>query len=170
MALWKDRTMPFNAQDFLNKTVDAPMATSIKPCPEGEWTAMISTKVPVVEWFDEAEWKDKKTGQTKTQPTVKIPVEIVDERARELLPRETIIVPYDAFLDLLPNGHLDTGEDKNVRIGALREALGQNQDSGWTFERLFGAGPFKAKVYHETSEKRQDGSKFAKIGRVTRIR
>lgn len=162
--------MPFNAQEFLNKTVDAPMATSIKPCPEGEWKAMISTKIPVLEWFSEAEWKDKKSGRTMTQPTVKIPVEIIDERARELLPRETILVYYDAFMDVLANGHLDTSEDKNVRIGALREALGQNNASGWTFERLYGAGPFMAKVYHETSDKRQDGSKFAKIGRVAAIR
>ena len=162
--------MPFNPQEFLNKTIDSPMATQIKPCPEGEWKAMISTKIPVLEWFDEASWTDKKTHQTKTQPTIKIPVEIIDERAKELIARETIIVSYDGFLDMLPNGHFDTGEDKNVRLGAIREAVGQNQETGWTVERLFGAGPFMAKVYHEVNEKRGDGSKFAKIGRVTRIR
>jgi len=159
----------FNPQEFMNQTINAPMAIAIKPCPEGEWQAIISTKIPVVEWFSEATWKDKTTGQTKSQPTVKIPVEIIDERAKTLLGRNSIMVNYDAFLDLLPNGHLDTGEDKNVRIGALREALGQNQSPGWTFPNLFGAGPFMAKVVHQKDERRPDDV-FAKISRVTRLK
>ena len=161
--------MVFNPQEFLSKTVGAGMATSIKPCPEGEWIGIISTKVPVVDWFGEAEWKDKQTQQTRTQPTVKIPVEITDERAKALVTRNTLLVTYDAFLDLLPNGHLDTSEDKNVRIGALRLALGQESDPAWTFEKLFGAGPAIFKVYHQKDERRPDDV-FAKIGRVTRVR
>ncbi len=161
--------MAFNAQAFLGQTVNAPMATKITPAPEGEWTAIISTKIPLVEWFGEAEWKDKQTHQQRSQPTAKIPVEIVDERAKELVKRNTLMVTYDLFLDLLPNGHLDTGEDKNVKLGALREALGQNQDPNWTWQSLFGAGPFVAKVIHTRDEKRPDDI-FAKISRVTRVR
>ena len=163
--------MTFNPQTFLGQTVNAPMATSVTPAPEGEWTAIISAKIPLVEWFGEAEWKDKQTGQQKSQPTAKIPVEIVDERAKELVKRNTLMVTYDLFLDLLPNGHLDTGEDKNVRLGALREALGQNQDPNWTWERLFGAGPFVAKVVHQRDKTgNRPDEIFAKISRVTRIR
>ena len=166
--------MAFNAQEFLNKTVGAGMSTSVKPCPEGEWTAMISTKIPVVEWFDEAEWRDRKTHETKTQPTVKVPIEITDDRARALMNRETILVNYDSFMDVLPNGHLDTGEDKNVRIGALRAALGQDHDPAWSFEKLFGAGPLMVKVVHERGKKEgkvdPDSPPYAKISRVSRIR
>lgn len=160
--------MVFDPKQFMGMVVDAPMATKITPAPEGEWKCMISTLTPVVDWFDEAEWQDKKTGQKKTQPTLKVPCEIIDDRARELVKRERLIVTYDAFLDLLPNGNLDTGEDKNVRLGALREALGQNNERNWTFERLYGAGPFIARVIHQKDERRPDDV-FAKISRVVRI-
>lgn len=160
--------MVFDPKQFLNLTVSGPMATKITPAPEGEWLCNISTKTPVAEWFDEAEWKDKKSGQTKTQPTCKVPVEIVDPRAKELVKRETLMVSYDMFLDLLPNGQLDTSEDKNVRLGALREALGQNNEPSWTFERLYGAGPFMAKVVHQKDDRRPDDT-FAKISRVARV-
>lgn len=161
--------MTFNPQAFLNQTIHAPMATQITPCPVGDWIAQISTKIPVEEWFDEATWKDKKTGQEKSQPTCKVPVEIIDSRAKELLPRENIILNYDMFLDVDAHGHLDTGEDKNVRLGALREALGQNEDTSWVFSKLFGAGPFVAKVVHTVDEKR-DGQTFAKITRVAKLK
>jgi hypothetical protein len=159
----------FDARQFLNQTVSTSMATSVKPPPEGEWKAMVSTQIPIEEWFGEATWKDKSTGQDKTTPTVKIPFEIVDDTARALAQREKIIVYYDCFLDLNPDGTLATGDDKNVRIGALREALGQNQESDWTFQRFFGAGPFMAKINHQTNKNNPD-EKFGRVGRVSRIR
>lgn len=160
--------MVFDPKQFLGLTVSGPMATKITPVPEGEWLAIISTKQPVAEWFDEAEWKDKKSGQTKTQPTCKVPFEITDSRAKELVKRETLMVNYDMFLDLLPNGQLDTGEDKNVRLGALREALGQNSEPSWTFERLFGAGPVMVKIVHRKDDKRPDDT-FPTITRVAKV-
>lgn len=159
----------FNPKEFLQQTVNAPMATKITPAPEGEWVAVISTKVPIEEWFGEAKWKDKSTHQEKTQPTAKIPFEITDERAKELVKRQTLLVTYDMFLDLLPNGHLDTGEDKNVRLGALRDALSQNNDPNWSWQSLWGAGPLVVKIVHSKDEKRPD-EVFAKISRVSRIR
>jgi hypothetical protein len=158
----------FDAKAFLNQTVNTPMATRITPPPEGEWTMIISTTIPLEEWFGEAEWKDKATGQMRTQATCKVPMEITDERAKALVKRDRIVVYYDMFLDLDKNGHLDTGEDKNVRLGALREALGQNTTPGWTMQNLWGAGPFIGKVAHKTDEKRDDV--FAKVTRVARIR
>lgn len=158
----------FDPKQFLNQTVNAPMSTKITPAPEGEYIAVISTKVPVVEWFGEAEWKDKSSGQTKTQPTCKIPFEITDARAKEQVKRETLMVTYDMFLDLDAQGRLDTSDDKNVRLGALREALGQNQDRSWTFEKLYGAGPVMVKIVHQKDEKRPDDV-FAKISRVAKV-
>lgn len=160
--------MTFNPQSFLGQTVNAPMATRITPAPEGEWTAIISTKIPLVEWFGEATWKDK-DGRDRSQPTAKIPMEIVDARARELSKRENMIVNYDLFLDLLPNGHLDTGDDKNVRLGALRDALGQNNDPNWSWDKLFGAGPLVVKILHQ-KDKRNPDDTFAKISKVTRVK
>lgn len=50
------------------------------------------------------------------------------------------IVKYSAFLDLDENtGALETGTNKNVRLGALREAVGQNKaGQSWKFRDLVG--------------------------------
>lgn len=158
----------FDVKQFLNQTVNAPMATTIIPAPEGEWLAQVSTKVTIEEWFGEAKWNDKSSGKEKTQTTAKIPIEIIDPKAKEKVPRETLMVNYDMFLDFDDQGRLATGEDKNVRLGALREAVGQNVP-GWTFPNLFGAGPFMAKVVHTKDEKRPDET-FAKISRVAKLK
>lgn len=160
--------MPFDPKEFLQQTVTVPMATRITLVPEGEWIAIISTSIPIEDWFSEAEWKDKKSGETRRQSTAKIPIEITDENAKLLVKREKLIVYYDTFLDLDERGRLATGEDKNVRLGALREALNQNSDPAWTFQSLWGAGPFIVKVKHKTDEKR--GEDFAHAVRVARIR
>jgi hypothetical protein len=159
--------MPFDPTVFLQQTVTAPMATRITLAPEGEWIAVISTAVPIDQWFGEAEWKDKNTGAQRSQPTCKIPFEITDESAKLLIKREKIIVSYDMFIDLDANGRLDTGEDKNVRLGALRAALNQNNDPTWTFQQLFGAGPLIVKIRHKLDEKR--GEVFANVTRVAKI-
>lgn len=157
----------FDAKQFLNQTVSAPMSTSMKPAPEGEWKMMIATDIPIEEWFGEATFKDR-SGVEKTSPTVKIPFEIIDDTARGLAKREKIIVYYDAFLDLEPDGTLSTADDKNVKIGALREALHQNHERDWTFHRLWGAGPFVGKVIHQSSKQNPE-DKYGKVSKVRRI-
>lgn len=156
----------FDPKQFLAETVSAPMSTSITPPPEGEWTMMVSTKVPVLEWFGEAKWK--KDGVDVVMPTAKIPFEITDQRAKDIAGRENLVVYYDMFLDLTTEGRLSTEKEKNVRLGALREALGQNTDPTWTWQKLYGAGPFVGKVNHTKDKNRPDDT-FAKVGRVTKI-
>jgi hypothetical protein len=50
-------------------------------------------------------------------------------------------------LELNEQGKLATGPNKNVSLGRLRDALGQN-DPSWTPQKLLGAGPFIGKVSH----------------------
>ena len=54
---------------------------------------------------------------------------------------EAVFAPLNAtiFLDLTPQCYLDMGEGKNVGLGRLREAVGQNTPDPWTFQNLVGA-------------------------------
>lgn len=160
--------MAFNARQFLDQTVTAPMSTMVTPCPEGEWQARVIDEGNIEEWFREAEWTDKSTGEARSSPTARIPFIIIDQRPLQMLKREKLIVPYDIFLDVTPDGRLDTGEDKNVRLGALRAALGQNADTSWGFSKLWGAGPCIVKVSHR-SDAKDPLRKFAQVDRVAKL-
>jgi hypothetical protein len=51
------------------------------------------------------------------------------------------------------NGKLDMGPNKNVRLGQLRKALGQNiPGRSWSFAHLKGKGPFEVQVGHHTPD------------------
>lgn len=159
--------MTFDASAFLSQTVTGPMATSMVACPEGEWQARVSDDGDIREWFREIEWKDKQ-GNDKSSPGMRIPCLIIDPGPLAMLKREKLIVPFDIFLDVTPTGQFDTGEDKNVKLGQLRAALGQNADTAWNITKIFGAGPFIAKV-SQRSDKKDPTIKYAQIDRVTRI-
>jgi hypothetical protein len=67
--------------------------------------------------------------------------EIKDEDLRRQLDR-TPRVRQDIWLDQDANGDLDYSKGKNVGLGRLREALGQNQPGqAWSPAALKGAGP-----------------------------
>lgn len=88
-----------------------------------------------------------------------------DEGEKQRLGRNKISVRMRVNLDLDPNsGRLEVGPNKNVALGKLRDALGQN-GPGWTPQRLLGAGPFIGKVKHTQSK----GNTYADIERVTKI-
>lgn len=157
---------PFDASSFLNQTVDAPMSTSIPACPEGEYKMMISADSDITSWFGEAKWN--KNGIDHTEATCTIPVEILDDALRQKLGREKVTSRIKMFLDLKPDNSLDTSEGKNVRLGALRAALGQNDSPGWTFARLSGAGPFIGRVT-QSSDKKDPSIKYDEVTRVSKL-
>lgn len=156
----------FDPKTFLSSN-SGPMSTSITPCPEGTYTAIVSGEGNLEDWFREVEWKDKKTGEPRSAASARIPFIITDDAVRAKLERDTVTVFYDVFLDLTPDGKLDTGRDKNVKIGQLREALGQNS-ANWEFSNLRGAGPVMVKV-SQRSDPRDPQTKYAQIDRVARV-
>jgi hypothetical protein len=156
----------FDASAFLNQTVDGPMSTSIPAVPEGEYKMIVSSDGDIAEWFSTANWNDKNTGEAKSVPTVTIPVEIVDDALRAKLGREKVTCRIKMFLDM-KDGKLDTSEGKNVRLGALRAAVGQNVP-GWNFAQLKGAGPFIGRVT-QTSDKKDPEIKYSEVTRVSKL-
>jgi hypothetical protein len=70
-------------------------------------------------------------------------------------------------LDFDDTGKLVNGPNRNVALGQLREALGQNKP-GWTPQQLLGAGPFIGRVKH-TSSKTNPEQKFAEVVKAGKI-
>lgn len=160
--------MPFDPDTFLNQDTSGPLATTIRPAPEGEYQAVVSADGEQKDWFREAEWEDKKTGEHRSAPVAEIPMEITDPRIKAALPeRDRVIVPFKFFLDM-KDGRLDTGPDKNIRLGQLRAALGQNGPGPWNWSMLRGAGPVLVKVT-QRSDPKDPERKFAEVTKVTRI-
>lgn len=155
-----DQTMTFDADAFMNTQVDAPMATQLQGVPEGEYVAMVGD-------FDSTAFKtvDTKNGQ---RAVLDIPFVIQDEALKQRLNRDTIIHRETYWLDMTPQGQLDTGPDKNVNLGRLRDALGQNGSGPWSPAMLRNMGPVRIAIKTRSDkndpEKKYTGiSKYAKI-------
>lgn len=162
-----DQAQTFDADSFMNETVDAPMATTLASVPDGEYQAIIGDFTS--EAFKSIEVNDRQNpGQKRTARVLEIPFIIQDEALRVKMERSEMPVHRETFwLDFDANGKLATGADKNVRLGQLRAALGQNQP-GWTPSMLRNMGPLliaiKSKADKNDPEKKYTNiTKYAKI-------
>lgn len=161
----KDST--FDPSTFMNQTVDAPMDTVFQQCPEGEYRAMIDDFDGNA--FDSFQGKEGTKSEGKTFVTFKPPFVIQDAAVQAELERDKVVVYHSGiFLDFDEAGRLDFGKGKNVGLGQLRDAVGQNAEGPWTFDALKGAGPVMVKVVHE-ADKNDAEKKYARVKKVTRI-
>ena len=151
----------FDADAFMNMTVDAPMATNLSGVPEGEYTAMIGD-------FDSTAFRTV-TTKTGDRPVLEVPFVINDDALKAKLGRETITHRETYWLDMNAEGKLDTGMDKNVRLGQLRQALNQNNPSvPWSPSMLRNMGPVRI-VIKTTSDKKDPEKKYTNITRYAKI-
>jgi hypothetical protein len=146
----------FDANAFVQAAVD-PLSTQFEVVPEGEWQMMIDSdpkqladttddnKAPV--GIKRHAGTSEKTGKAYDFYDWTLMCVVTDQRVRDKLKREGVKVRMRLSLDLSDSGGLDTGPNKNVALGRLREALNQNKP-GWTPQALLGAGPFIGKVSH----------------------
>jgi hypothetical protein len=157
--------MSFDPDAFMNMPAD-PMKTNYENIREGEFLFMIEEVK-----FDEMKWNDKNTGEPRSVPLLRLTCVLMDgnggaeEKAR--LGRDKLTVRADLTLDLDSNGKMDGGPNKNVKLGQLRAALGQNTP-GWTPSQFQGAGPFVGKVTHR-SDKNDPTKKYAEISRFAPV-
>jgi hypothetical protein len=132
----------FDTDSLLNSTFTESLDTTQTPCPEGEYAAVLdSFKARTFTSKDGDEgavldifWKPQLDAATEAslgrKPTVK----------------QTV------FLDVTPSGGLDMGKGRNIGLGRLREALGQNQPGKpWNFGLLQG-GTATVVVKHRMHE------------------
>lgn len=156
--------MPFDPDVFMKQTVDAQLDTVIQQCPEGEYKAMIDD-------FDASAFRtfpDKKNpGREYT--VFGPPFVIQDNAVAATLGRDKVVVFHKGmFIDIDATGGLDSSKGKNVDLGRLRDAVGQNKPGPWTFDALKGAGPVIVKVIHESDPKDAD-KKYARVSRVVKL-
>jgi hypothetical protein len=148
----------FNADDFMNETIEGAMDTEFKVIPPGEYLAQLADEQPDLIRHGTSE----KTGQV--WKGVRLVWNVLDDKVKADLDRETVSVRQEFFLDLDEDSKLALGAGKNVRLGKLRDALGLNQGP-FNFNMLKGAGPARIKVGHE---KAKNGETYAKVTSVTR--
>ena len=99
----------FDADNFLNMQTAEQTSTEYLPIPDNEYTAVVhklDVRTPKGNHIIDITWK-------LDAPSV--------EEADGKWVRQSI------FLDITESGSLDSSKGKNVDLGRLREALGQNQ-------------------------------------------
>lgn len=125
----------FDPQTFLNSEVAGVMETNYTPVPGNDYTATIDDIIA-----------REVTTERGTSIVLDILHLIHDEALKEKLGMERLIVRQGIFLDVGPRGEILLGPNKNVKLGRLRAAVGQNKAGPWNFGMLKGAGPLRITV------------------------
>ena len=150
--------MPIDLEALVNAPVTEKLDSQFEVTPAGEYMARISDRTPASEWFREVTVRDQKVPQCNILFIIDDPEVAKGLGRREATSRMTL------WLDVVEgSGRLDTGRGKNVGLGALRKALGQDEDMEWTFQKLVGAGPVR--ILTEVQESK-NGGKFSNVTRV----
>lgn len=134
----------FDVDAFLQTTYKDANDTKLVPIPEGEYMAQI----------DKVEVKNiqKKDG-SGTVTIAELSWVVTDQAAKDATGLATPRARQSIFLDVTEQGSLDMGKGKNVSLGKLRDAVGQNKPGkSWSFSHLSQATAF-VKVEHEPNDK-----------------
>ena len=135
----------FSPEQFLDMQVTESNDTKAIPVPVGEYTA-------VAEEVKCRQWQSKK-DPSLSGLTLDIKWSIDDAAVKELLGRDKVTVNQGIMLDLTDAGGLDMGKGRNIGLGRLREALGQNAPGKpWAPGMLVG-GVAKVKVSHSIDKR-----------------
>lgn len=157
-------SLPFDADAFMNTTYDQPLDTQMSNMPDGEYSAMVGD-------FDSTALK---TVNTKNGPRtiLEIPFVLQDNDgslAAKLGPRQQYIHKESYWLDFDANGSLAFGPDKNIRLGQLRAALGQNERGvPWAPAMMRNMGPLRIAI-KTTPDKNDPEKKYTNITKYARI-
>lgn len=147
----------FDADSFLNSSIQGSNSTKTIPVPMGEYTG-------VIEKIEPRQWQSK--DGTKTGISLDVQWLIEDQGVKEFLGRDTVTCKQGIMLDTTPEGGLDMAPGKNVGLGRLREAVGQNDASKpFSFHNLPGQMA-KVVVKHRTTD---DGDTFAEVKGVAKL-
>lgn len=164
----QNETSNFDADAFMQQTVDGPLETEFKMVPAGEYQNVF------INDFDSkalqlVEGDSAKTGKAYSFLKLDLPFKITsDPKVMAETGRDEAIVYKQINLDRDDNGGIARGVNKNIELGRIYEAAGLNTGNT-SLSQLRGAGPFVITVVHE-SGKRKDGSTWqqARVGKVTR--
>lgn len=153
---------PFDMDAFMNAAEEtAALDTEYRPVPQGKYLAVVE-KVE----GRRTTYTDKKTGEEKVATNLDVTWDIQDDQVKLDLQREKVTVRQGLFLELNPQGKIDTSPGKNVRLGRLRAALGQNTPGPWSPMSMQGCGPCYITVTHREDKRPGKEAIFAEVGTV----
>lgn len=145
----------FNPDLFMQTEVADANSTRRVPVPEGEYAGVIKSINPRV------------VGE-RGAPVLDIEFSIDDETVKERTGLVEPTVRYSIWLDVTESGGLDCSEGKNIGLGRLREALGQNQrGKPWAPTMLIGQVA-KIKVTH-SPDKNDPETVYANVVAVSKL-
>lgn len=119
----------FNPELFLDMEADVPTLDTKRPnVPDGDYPGVIAeVKKPEPITID---------GQAQFKITVIVKLDV--SSVKEIVGVDSVMRRYDGWLDLKAEGGLDFGSGKNIFLGKLREATGQNRPGPWRAGMLVG--------------------------------
>jgi hypothetical protein len=161
----------FDPDTFMSQQVDLPLATEFTLVPIGEYLSAIDDfDKDALEAIDFTYKRGQLAGTPGKMFKLTLPFVINDEKVKQELGRDKVTVTKQLILDIDEKGRLAEGVNRNVELGRIRDAVGQNGDGPWSISQLRGAGPVMVKVGHVEFERR-DGTKGkrAEIEKVVRI-
>ena len=157
----------FDPQAFLNSSVDQPLAEKYEIIPAGDYPAMIDT-FDIDSAFENRSGVSAK-GNAYDMNIFNIPLVLQDEELKKKLGRDKVVVRAQCILDIDPNtGQLSTAPGRNVLLGQIRGAVGQNQP-GIPFANLAGAGPLMVQIRHRMNPKDPERP-FVEVSRAASLR
>lgn len=151
----------FNPDDFASMATEA--NDTVYPVgPTGDYLAVIDS------------WKVNKRQNQEGEDLYPLDIlwDVQDDNFRAALARSDGkgIVTQTIFLDMVlgPNGKMiiDSSKGKNIALGKLRDAIGQNVP-GWTPGRLTGAGPALISVTQDTGKDGVTRNRVKKVGKMS---
>ena len=141
--------MALNTEEFLQTTTQEALDDHLEPWPAGEWLAQI-TDIAVSDFEFK---KGDRIGETGYRMIVKY--EAQDAQVVEICERDKVSVSDSILLDVTPDGNgLDFGKGKNIGLGRLRTATGQNVPGQEWSPMMLKGQPVKVSIKHEIYEDR----------------
>jgi hypothetical protein len=156
-------TSRFNADEFLNMMHEEALDTERTLFPQGE---VVAASIETLKVIPPKPFEDKATGEQKLgSPQVEIHFNIREDHAERIRAElgyasdKPVRFIWRGYLDVNETtGHLEFGPNKNIFIGQLRAAAGQNEPGvPWAFAHLREARNIAFTVKHEEWER--DGRK-----------
>ncbi len=145
----------FDVQGFMQTVVDSASSTKYINPPDLD---------DAIGQIKKVDGREIVTATNPKQVVVDITFDMIDDRVKEHTHRENgNNARYSVFIDTTPGGGLDMGEGKNVKLGKLREAVGQNTPGEpWAFSMLIDK-TCRCKLVNRTAE---DGQEYCDVKAV----
>ena len=124
----------FNADSFLNQTVEKVLDTKRIPMPEGDHDELVVKDLAVTSGTGKESgnlWVRLKAKLVCTDPNIKAEMKLTGDAEPT--------VYWEEFINIDEDGNLDTSDGQNIKLGKLRQACGQNSSEEWSINDLKGA-------------------------------